>query len=762
MPAPLDKTFTYSLPEEMRGRVRPGCRIVAPFAGRRPVGVVTATHSAAPDYAVRPVLRLLDEEPALPAELLDLGRWIADYYCAPIGEALRAMLPPAGAGSAAKTVALTPAGAAAAARFLGADGADDPHVLILRALERRPLTLPYLKTKYPQAAEALRSLEKRGLARIESRMVERGLERRRGARRPGGAAAGGDGADAQPQSAGRLQSASQLRSANQLRSAAQARLRLNGAQQAAFEAVAAALRAGKFRAFLLHGVTGSGKTEVYLRAIEECLALGRSALLLVPEIALTPAVAAQFAARFGDSAAVLHSALTDAQRAAQWRSIRAGRVRAAIGTRSGVFAPLADLGLVIVDEEHEAGYKQEETPRYHGRDVAVVRARAAGAAVVLGSATPSLESRRNVDAGKYAALRLPERIHRRPLPEVAIVDMRREFVETKRSKLFSRALAEAVNARLDAGEQAMILLNRRGFSAYAACRACGYRVECANCSVTLTFHKRERRLLCHYCGFAAPPPESCPHCASEYIDFQGSGAEKVEEQLRSDFPRARVARLDRDAARGRGRYEAILDGFREGGYDLLVGTQMIAKGHDIPNVTLVGVVNTDVGLGVPDFRAAERTFQLLTQAAGRAGRGGKPGQVILQTMNPEHYAVALAARQDYDAFYKRESSFRSSMRYPPFAVLAAMIVRSRKPEQAAALSGRLARHLGPALAGVRMMGPAEAPVGKLRAEYRYQFLLKSRSRKAIAAALRRAREFALAQDWPQTALVIDVDPMSLM
>lgn len=746
MPAPLDKTFTYSLPEEMRGRVRPGCRIVAPFAGRRPVGVVTATHSAAPDYAVRPVLRLLDEEPALPPELLALGRWIADYYCAPIGEALRAMLPPAGAESAAKTVALTPAGAAAAARFLGADGADDPHVLILRALERRPLTLPYLKTKYPQAAAALRSLEKRGLARIETRMVERGLERRRGARRPGG-----DGAAAAPPQA-----------AGQLQAAAQARLCLNGAQQAAFEAVAAALRAGEFRAFLLQGVTGSGKTEVYLRAIEECLALGRSALLLVPEIALTPAAAAQFAARFGGSAAVLHSAFTDAQRAAQWRSIRAGRVRAAIGTRSGVFAPLADLGLVIVDEEHEAGYKQEETPRYHGRDVAVVRARAAGAAVVLGSATPSLESRRNVDAGKYAVLRLPERIHRRPLPEVAIVDMRREFVETKRNKLFSRALAAAVNARLEAGEQAMILLNRRGFSAYAMCRACGYRVECANCSVTLTFHKRERRLLCHYCGFSAPPPAACPICESEYMQFQGSGAEKVEEQLRSDFPRARVARLDRDAARGRGRYEAILDGFREGGYDLLVGTQMIAKGHDIPNVTLVGVVNTDVGLGVPDFRAAERTFQLLTQAAGRAGRGGKPGQVILQTMNPEHYAVALAARQDYDAFYKRESSFRSSMRYPPFAVLAAMIVRSRKPEQAAALSGGLARHLGPALAGVRMMGPAAAPVGKLRAEYRYQFLLKSRSRKAIAAALRRAREFALAQDWPQTALVIDVDPMSLL
>lgn len=743
MPAPLDKTFTYSLPRDIGGLVRPGCRIVAPLRGRRPVGVVVATHSAASAYAVRPVLRLLDEEPALTPALLALGRWIADYYCAPIGEVFRAMLPPSGAARAVKkTVSLTPAGAAAAARFLRAAGADDPHVRILRALERRPLTLPYLKQKYAGAGEALRSLEKRGLARIESRIAEGGPARSRSPLRTEEDA----GADAPPQTT----------------AAEQPRIRLNGAQQKAFEAVAAALRAGQFRAFLLHGVTGSGKTEVYLRAIEECLALGRSALLLVPEIALTPAVAAQFAARFGDNAAILHSAFSDARRAAQWSGIRSGRVRVVIGTRSGVFAPLADLGLVIVDEEHESGYKQEETPRYHGRDVAVVRAREAGAAVVLGSATPSLESRRNVDAGKYAALRLPDRVRSRPLPAVTIVDMRREFVETRQNKLFSRALADAVNARLQAGEQAMLLLNRRGFSSYAMCRACGYRVECANCSVTLTFHKRERRLLCHYCGFAAPPPAACPLCESEYIQFQGSGAEKVEEQLRSDFPGARIARLDRDAVRGRGRYEAILNDFRQGNCDLLVGTQMIAKGHDIPNVTLVGVVNTDVGLGVPDFRAAERTFQLLTQAAGRAGRGGKPGRVILQTMNPEHYAVALAARQDYDAFYKRESSFRSSMRYPPFAVLAAMIVRSRKPEEALALSGRLARRLAPALAGVRMMGPAAAPVVKLRAEYRYQFLLKSRSRKAIAVVLKRAREFALEQDWPQTALAIDVDPMSLI
>ncbi len=797
MPAPLDRTFTYSLPAALRGRVRPGCRIVAPFGARKLTGVVLAAHGVAPDSGARGVLRLLDEEPALTPELLALGRWIADYYCAPIGEVFKAMLPLGGEIRAAKAVALTPAGAGAAARFAHADGADEPHVLLLRALERRPLSLPYLKRKYEKAEAALRGLEKRGLVKIEARIEDRDPTRARDGRLTVEAAA----LDALPAKAAkgerwlvdflggspgrhdldllRIERKDAARAARKLARAGVVklesapaarggrvietpRIRLNGAQQAALAAVSEALRAGKFRAFLLQGVTGSGKTEVYLRAIEECLALGRSALLLVPEIALTPGVASQFFARFGDNVAILHSAFPDARRAEQWRRIRSGRARAAIGTRSGVFAPLSDLGLVIVDEEHESGYKQEEAPRYHGRDIAVVRAQAAGAVAVLGSATPSLESRRNVAAGKYALLRLPDRVRSRPLPAVTVVDMRREFLETRQSRLFSRALANAVDERLQAGEQAMILLNRRGFSMYALCRSCGCRVECENCSVTLTYHKRERRLLCHYCGFAAPPPKTCPACQSEYIHFQGSGSEKVEERLRNDFPRARIARLDRDTVRGRGRYEEILDGFREGAYDLLVGTQMIAKGHDIPNVTLVGVVNADIGLGVPDFRAAERTFQLLTQVAGRAGRGGKPGQVILQTMNPEHYAVRLAARQDYDAFYERESNFRRNLRYPPFAVLAAMIVRSRKPEEALALSGALARRLSPPPEGVRMMGPAAAPVAKLRAEYRYQFLLKSRSRKSIAAVLKRAREFALAESWPQTALVIDVDPMSLL
>ena len=384
--------------------------------------------------------------------------------------------------------------------------------------------------------------------------------------------------------------------------------------------------AKQFRTFLLHGVTGSGKTEIYLNAIEAAIAGGRSALLLVPEIALTPAMAGQFFSRFGDRVAILHSAFTDVERSDQWRRIRSGAASVVVGTRSGVFAPVRNLGLIVVDEEHDGSYKQEETPRYNGRDVAIVRAQAAGACVVLGSATPSLESRYNAERGKYTLLELPGRIEARPMPAVELIDMRQEFLETRKQTTFSRKLLEALGQRLENGEQTIVLLNRRGFSSFVACRACGERVQCMNCSLTLTYHKRDRRLLCHYCGYAEKVPSICPKCQSEHIYFLGVGSERVEEELHREFPTARIARLDRDTVTGKRQYETILQGFREGNYDILVGTQMIAKGHDIPNVTLVGVVSADMGLGMPDFRAGERTFQLLTQVAGRAGRGKLAGR----------------------------------------------------------------------------------------------------------------------------------------
>jgi primosomal protein N' (replication factor Y) len=492
------------------------------------------------------------------------------------------------------------------------------------------------------------------------------------------------------------------------------------------------------------------------------IARGRSALLLVPEIALTPAMAGQFYSRFGDRVAILHSAFSDSERADQWRRIRAGGASVVVGTRSGVFAPVRDLGLIVVDEEHDGSYKQEENPRYNGRDVAIVRARASNACVVLGSATPSMESRFNASSGKYTLLELPGRIAERPLPKVHIVDMRQEFLETRRHATFSRALIEAIRERLSNNEQAMVLLNRRGFSSFVACRACGARVECINCALTLTWHRRDRRLLCHFCGYAEKVPTVCPKCQSEHIHFMGIGSERVEDELHGEFPEAKIARLDRDTVTGKRQFEDILNNFRERNFDILVGTQMIAKGHDIPNVTLVGVVSADVGLGMPDFRAAERTFQLLTQVAGRAGRGHLPGVVYMQTINPDHYAIRLAAAQDYTAFFDKELQFRRFMNYPPFSAMANVLVRAAKQEDALRMSTELGHHLTPAPENMKIMGPAEAPVPRLKAEYRYQMLIKSGSRKLLNSWLNRAKDFARDQKWGATALVIDVDPLTLL
>ncbi|MFB3828826.1 MAG: primosomal protein N' [Bryobacteraceae bacterium] len=795
LPVPLDQPFTYELPETLRHRVQPGCRLWVPFGPRKLTGVVLRCHDEPPGVATRQALRLIDAEPVLDSGLLALGQWIGGYYCAPLGEVLRSMLPLAAEIRQGKIYSLTDKGRDAARQLVLDAAPDDPAVSVLRALERRPLSAAYLAKTLPLADRVLKSLEKRGFVVMETVHVDRDPLRAPAERLRVELNAGGrDGKfpkaerellaflDLHPGSHNLKELEAMVRDASPAaRSLARkglvtlkpepvgmttAPIRaphvLNASQQAAFDAIARSIRARRFESFLLHGVTGSGKTEVYLNAIEVALAEQRGALLLVPEIALTPAVAAQFFSRFGDRVAILHSAFTDSERSGQWRRIRAGGAPVVVGTRSGVFAPVRDLGLIIVDEEHDSSYKQEETPRYNGRDVAIVRAQQAGATVVLGSATPSLESRYNAGRGKYTLLELPERVEQRPLPEVELIDMRQEFLETRRQATFSRRLLERLRERLDSGEQSIVLLNRRGFSSYVTCRACGERVQCANCSVTLTYHRRDRRLLCHYCNYAERVPEVCPKCQSEHLYFIGVGSEKVEEELHREFPAARIARLDRDTVTGKREYEGVLQGFREGDYDILVGTQMIAKGHDIPNVTLVGVVSADIGLGMPDFRAAERTFQLLTQVAGRAGRGDLPGQVLFQTINPEHYAVRMAAMQDYAAFYQKELNFRRMMAYPPFSAMANLLVRSDKQEHALHMSAELGRHLTPAPEKIRIMGPAEAPVVKLKSEYRYQLLIKAASRKALNELLRRAQSFAAARQWPATALVIDVDPLTLM
>jgi primosomal protein N' (replication factor Y) len=756
---------------------------------------VLNVHREKPQGNIREVLRLLDEEPVFDAGLLKLGRWISEYYCAPLGETLRAMTPLAGDVHRSKVYSLTQSGRDAARQLhLTSDDQEDSPTKLLKLLDGRPLSQTYLQQKVPNAAAALRSLAKRGFVEAEDLAQERDPLRASAARLRVEFLARTE--SKLPKLARELLAYLELhpgqhnlkkleeavaKASTAARSLARQNLvrltieplgmsaappraphALNAHQQTAFNEIRSALEAGAFKSFLLEGVTGSGKTEVYLNAIDSALEKGRSSLMLVPEIALTPAVAGQFLQRFGDRVAILHSAFHDSERAEEWRRIRSGAARVVVATRSGVFAPMKDLGLIIVDEEHDHSYKQQDTPRYSGRDVAVVRAKDLNAVVVLGSATPSLESRFNADCGKYSRLELPERIESRPLPKVDLIDMRTEFLESRKQATFSRALIDAVTARLEAGEQTMLLMNRRGFSSFVTCRACGERVECVNCSVTLTYHRRDRRMLCHYCNYSARVPDTCPKCGSDYMQFIGVGAERVEEELHTAFPRARIARLDRDTVGGKRDFEHILAGFRAHEFDILVGTQMIAKGHDIPNVTLVGVVNADIGLGLPDFRAAERTFQLLTQAAGRAGRGSTPGIVLIQTINPDHYAIRCAAEQNYEKFYSKEIEFRRLMFYPPYGALANVVVRGTREDEALSRSASLGRLLDPPPEGIKILGPAPAAVPRVNNEFRYQMLIKAQSRKRLNETITQIRQFASEEKWPATSLVLDVDPLTIL
>ena len=548
---------------------------------------------------------------------------------------------------------------------------------------------------------------------------------------------------------------------------------LNEAQMEALSTIAAAMTTGGFQPHLLYGITGSGKTTVYFAAMRRALDAGQSALLLVPEIGLTPAMTGQLVAAFGDEVALLHSQLTPDERAEQWHRIRRGEARVVVGTRSAVFAPLVRLGLIIVDEEHDSSYKQEETPRYHGRDVAVMRAKLNEATIVLGSATPSLESWANSEKGRYKRIEMLTRVANRPLPAVELVDMREEFRATGQEQIFCRRLIEETQATLDRGEQAIILLNRRGYSFVVMCRSCGEKIECENCAISMTFHKPAarpdlhanpgERLECHYCGFRRAVPRTCPKCASEHLYYMGAGSQQGEERLHEIFPGARIGRMDRDTVRGRGDMERLLTRLHAGEINLLVGTQMIAKGHDIHGVTLVGVVGADFALGLPDFRAAERVFQLLTQVSGRAGRGELPGKVLVQTYYPDHYAIQAAARHDYPSFVAKEMQYRRWMHYPPFTVLANVLIQSEKLEEATGWSTALGRWFQQArLEQIRVLGPAVAPISRLKRIHRYHFVLKAQSRRSLGEVLRRMLAFAELEGVPRRNLLIDVDAVHLM
>src|SRR5438477_3515349 len=541
---------------------------------------------------------------------------------------------------------------------------------------------------------------------------------------------------------------------------------LNPEQENALAQIRARFQLGVFGVHLLHGVTGSGKTEVYLRAVQETLARGKSAIVLVPEIALTLWIGRQcrswFGARF-EGVAVLHSALSDVERAREWWHVRNGDARVVVGTRSAIFAPLENLGLIIVDEEQESSYKQEETPRYHGRDIAIVRAKMENAVALLGSATPSMESYHHACNGKYEILTLTSRVANRALADVEIVDLREEFQQTHQTSPISSKLRAGIQECLTNKTQALVLINRRGYSWSVLCRSCGASVQCVNCSISMTHHKQRNRLECHYCGSIQAIPKLCPKCQSQYVYFFGEGSEQLEERLRKEFPGARIARLDRDTARTKRQYQETLGAFAGGALDILVGTQMLAKGHDFQRVTLVGVVSADSSLSLPDFRAAERTFQLLTQVAGRAGRGELPGRVLIQTFYPEHYAIQDAVRQDYASFFERELHFRRMMQYPPFTSLANIIVRDTSLEKAIRWSRQLSEYFSPHHGkDVRVLGPAAAPLARPKKEHRFQFLLKAQKRSVLTKLMSGAMSFADAKEIPQTAVLVDVDPLSLL
>src|ERR1041385_3963340 len=751
---PLRGTFTYKVPDSLAAEIRPGSRVVVPFRNNSLVGVVTEwTESGPQNTRLREVLKCLDLLPALTPKLLELGQWIASYYVAPIGEVYRSMLPPQTELRVQQTVFLTPASRAAATTLFEETGvtqkffqkiiawkaADNEQAAPLPEREERlrnllehergPLPLPRLL----KAAAVSRAFVERLLREQKLESWDESL----------------DPAE-DPFDTGYTPPAHIL----------------NPEQENAFGAIRARFELGEFGVQLLHGVTGSGKTEVYMRAIQDTLARGKTAIILVPEIALTLWIGRQCRAWFGarfEGVAVLHSALSDLERAREWWRVRNGEARVIVGTRSAIFAPVEKLGLIIVDEEQESSYKQEETPRYHGRDVAIVRAKLENALALLGSATPSLESFYHARGGKYELLTLSQRVAERLLPSVEILDQREEFRQTHQTSPISTRLRSALQECLSLQTQALILINRRGYSWSVICRSCGATVQCPNCSISMTHHKNRNRLECHYCGFTQAIPKNCPKCDSKYVYFFGEGSEQLEERLRKEFLNARIARLDRDTARTKRQYQEMLGALADGALDILVGTQSLAKGHDFHRVTLVGVISADSSLTMPDFRAAERTFQLMTQVAGRAGRGELPGRVLIQTFYPEHYAIEDAVKQDYAAFFERELHYRQVMAYPPFTSLANIIVRNRSLEKAIQWSKQLSQFFVKRTADeIRVLGPASAPLARLKSEYRFQFLLKSRKKAALAKLLSGALSYADSKQIPETSLLIDMDPLHLL
>ncbi|MBS1121423.1 MAG: primosomal protein [Deltaproteobacteria bacterium] len=812
---PVAGRYHYSVPAHLAGRAQVGARVLVRFGSRKVTGVVVRANATLPEgVTALDVSEVLDDEPALTPDLVELCLWVADYYEAPPGEVIRAALPAGSGVNARAVITLTATGRdiaqgqgsalpakqrAVLAKLLGGPLATTglppgtravidalttqglvetrDHRELARTRLRRErvvelavelavaraevarapkrfavievlasgavVPVDAIEHQLPGAKVAIRELAKQGLVRLSDR------------ERPIDAVTTGDSMHVSPPP---------VLTDEQAVAVAEITAMFRGSFPASFPAAPGAEPARPtFTPFLLHGVTGSGKTEVYLRVIAEALEVGKTALVLVPEISLTPQLAARFRARFGDLVAILHSGLTEQARLGEWSRLRRGDARIAVGARSAVFAPLDRLGVIVVDEEHDGSFKQDEGVRYHARDVALVRAQRAGAVCVLGSATPSLESAAHAERGQYRRLMLTVRPTARPMPIVEIIDLRTYMPDGE--AMLSAPLRTAIAETLTAGDQTILFLNRRGFATFVLCRACGHTFRCPHCSVSLTYHRHSDRLSCHYCGFQQRVPDVCPSCSTQgSIERKGLGTEKVTEAVSVMFPEARVARLDRDVASG-AKIEAVLARVARREIDVLVGTQMVTKGHDFPGVTLVGVLCADTGLNLPDFRASERTFQLLAQVAGRAGRGDRPGRVLIQTYRPDAAAVVAAAAHDYASFFAAETAARAELGYPPHGRLIAVRIDGPDPHEVAGTAQRLAQVAlavasRPEIADVvEIRGPVPAPIERLRGRTRWQIWLRSADRHA----LRRVARAVLGAELTSTVRVgLDVDPISTM
>lgn len=808
---PIDRYFLYSIPERLRSSIEVGKRVLVPFRGRRVTGYVLGFPRTVELTEIKEILDILDEEPLFSKNLLRFFRWIADYYFFPLGEVLKAALPGGINIESYQQISITQKGKEVLETL---DSQELRARILSRIAEAKRSSLQQILKRFSgkEAYHTIHCLKKEGLVslnlRLSSPKTKPKMEKMAIFRekdpspvviREMKEKAPGQWKLYQMLKEKKKMYLSQL--TRELRTAASVLKRLeqrglvslvdqevyrsplfeqevkrdsphqlNHHQRKALEQISQGLRSQSFSPFLIYGITGSGKTEVYLQAIAEVLSSGGEALVLVPEISLTPQLVSRFRARFGDRIAVLHSGLSEGERYDEWRRIKGGEVKIAIGARSAIFAPLENLRIIIVDEEHDNSYKQEERLKYNARDLAVLRAKLSRGVVVLGSATPSLESYHNAEKGRFKFLKLPERIGGSSLPTVELVDLKEDRQEKGRS--ISPRLQDAISTNLGSGRQAILFLNRRGFAPFVLCRECGYVFACPNCSVSLIYHSRERELICHYCNYSLPAPTFCPNCKGVRIELLGLGTERLEEEIKGSFPEARSARMDRDTTARKHAHQIILDRFSKGEVDVLIGTQMVTKGLDYPNVTLVGVISADLSLNFPDFRASERTFQMLTQVAGRAGRGKSPGKVIIQSFNPDHYSIQFARKHDYQSFYDQEISQRKELFYPPFCRLVLVKISGNNRDKTKEMAERLGRSFQKWLRGksesrdaqnIQVLGPAPAPRSKIRGRYRWQILVKGKDPHYLHYYVKEIIGKASSKDLSKEAKVeVDFDPRSMM